>query len=110
MPMADAAPPAKPHRKLGPVLASLDRRESLIVAARAAGLNPTRDGLLVQVAYEGDESLLESSLSEQGLVVLHRYPRYQRLDVLVRNFSQLDAVTAIGGVFRVQAMQTAISR
>jgi len=110
MPMADAAPPAKPHRKLGPVLASLDRRESLIVAARAAGLNPTQDGLLVQIAYEGDASLLETSLSDMGLVVLHRYPRYQRLDVLVRNFSELDAVTGIGGVFRVQAMQTAISR
>ena len=69
--MADAA---KPHRKLGPVLASLDRRESLIVAARAAGLNPTQDGLLVQIAYEGDASLLETSLSDMGLVVLHRYP------------------------------------
>jgi len=110
MPKADAAPLAKPHRKLGPVLASLDRSESLIVAARAAGLNPTQDGLLVQIAYEGDESSLETSLSEQGLVVLHCYPRYQRLDVLVRDFSELDAVTSIGSVFRVQAMQTAISR
>ncbi len=110
MTKADVAPQAKPQSKLGAVLGSLDRRESLMIAARTAGLNPARDGLLVQIAYAGEASLLESALSDLGLVVLHRYPRYQRLDVLVRDFSELDAVASLGNVNRVQAMQTAISR
>lgn len=106
----DAVPLAKPHRKLGPLLASMKRETTLIEEAKTAGLSPTAEGLLVQVAYEGEGDDLEPALNALGLVILHHYPRYQRLDVVVKDYAELDALTGIGSVFRVQALPTAITR
>ncbi|MBB3046317.1 hypothetical protein FHR99_000553 [Litorivivens lipolytica] len=73
-------------------------------------MTTTEEGLLVQVAYEGDVNPLEASLNALGLTVLHRYPRYQRLDVVISSYAELDAITGLGSVFRVQALPTAITR
>ena len=107
-----AAPLAKPHRKLGVELNSLylQRELSLLKGARQRQLLVKDGRLLVQVAYEGREEQLISDLETLQIPILQKFPKFKRLDIGLRSYTELDAVIAMGGVYRIEALAIPLSR
>lgn len=101
-----AVPLARPHKKLGVEMSHLaqNRGASLIKQARLRELMVNSGHLHVQLAYEGREEELLGKLEALKIPVLHSFPRFQRLDVGLRTYKDLDAVITLGSVYRVEAL------
>lgn len=107
-----AVPLAKPHKKLGVEMhrLNLQRSANLVEQARQRNLL-VKDGLLlVQLAYEGQEALVTEVLDGLGIPVVHRFPRFQRLDVGLRSYTELDAVISLGSIYRIEALRVPVRR
>lgn len=111
-PPPSAAPLAKPHQKLGVEMHHLSqqRTTSLVKQARQRELLVKEGMLLVQLAYEGSEEQVVAALESLGIPVVHRFPRFQRLDVSLRSYTDLDAVISLGSVYRIEALRVPMVR
>lgn len=111
-PTSMAAPLAKPHQKLGVEMHHLSqqRTTSLVKQARQRQLLVKEGMLLVQLAYEGSEEQLVAALENLEIPVVHRFPRFQRLDVSLRSYTDLDAVISLGSVYRIEALRAPMVR
>lgn len=107
-----AAPLAKPHKKLGVEMSHLaqSRGASLLKQARQRELLVKEGHLLVQVAYEGREEDLVGLLEGQQIPILHRFSKFQRLDIGLRSYKDLDAVIGLGSIYRIEALSAPMSR
>lgn len=107
-----AAPLAKPHKKLGVEMSHLhlQRSSSLVKQARQRGLLVKDGRLLVQLAYEGSEEYLQSTLAEREIPVIQRFPRFQRLDVGLRTYADLDTLIKLGSIYRIEALRAPVVR
>ncbi len=107
-----AAPLAKPHRKLGVELNRLyhQRELSLLKGARQRQLLVKDGRLLVQIAYEGREEQLIADLDTLQIPILQQFPKFRRLDIGLRSYTELDAVIAMGSVYRIEALVIPLSR
>ncbi|MFT5033791.1 MAG: hypothetical protein ACI89D_001729 [Bermanella sp.] len=107
-----AAPLAKPHQKLGVEMHYLvqHRGAGLLKQARERELM-VKDGLLrVQLAYEGREADLVAVLEGLQTPIVHRFVKFQRLDIGLRSYKDLDAVISLRAVYRIEAMSSPILR
>ncbi|HCS26886.1 MAG TPA: hypothetical protein DIW43_05505 [Spongiibacteraceae bacterium] len=107
-----AVPLAKPHKKLGVEMHHLSQQRSagLVEQARQRNLLVKEGLLLVQLAYEGQEAIVADALGGLNIPIMHRFPRFQRLDVGLRSYADLDAVISMGSIYRIEALSVPVVR